>query len=139
MSSEEVIIVSACLAGVNCNYEGKNCEDASVTQLVKKGRAIMICPEQLGGLTTPRPPAEIKNGRVVTKQGADVTDAFLRGANEVLRIAKKYNCKRAILKSKSPSCGCYKIYNGKFNGSLVEGDGITARLLRENGIEVTNL
>ena len=136
MDSAEIVVVSACLAGVNCNYKGKNSEDASVVQLVKEGRAIMICPEQLGGLATPRCSAEIKDGRAITKGGEDVTEAFLAGASETLNICKKYNCKRAILKSLSPSCGCGKIYSGNFDGVLVDGDGVSAALLKANGIEV---
>ncbi|MCL2318680.1 MAG: DUF523 domain-containing protein [Treponema sp.] len=132
-----MIIVSACLAGLNCNYHGKNSDNSLVTELVKKGRAIMVCPEQLGGLTTPRPPAEIKKGKVITKNGEDITEVFIRGANEVLMICEKYNCKKAILKSNSPSCGCGKIHGGNFDGTLVDGDGITAALLKEHGVEVT--
>jgi len=135
----EKIIVSACLAGINCNYRGRNSENASVAELVMQGRAIIVCPEQLGGLSTPRPPAEIKNGRVFTKEGDDLTEAFRRGANEVLSICKKYGCKKAILKSKSPSCGYGKIRDGNFNGTLMDGNGITAGLLVEHGIEVTAL
>ena len=134
-----LIIVSACLAGINCNYRGGSSENAEVAELVKKGRAIPVCPEQLGGLTTPRPPAEIKNGNVITNEGVDVTEAFRRGAAEVLMVCKKYNCKKAILKSGSPSCGCGKIRNGDFDGTLIDGDGITAALLKEHGIEVTTL
>jgi len=134
-----MIVVSACLAGVNCNYAGTNSEKPQVVKLVEEGKAIIVCPEQLGGLRTPRTPAEIKNGKVFTKDGADVTEAFKRGAGEVLKICKKYNCKKAILKSNSPSCGCGKIYDGNFNGSLVDGDGVTAALLKEHGIEVTAL
>ena len=132
-------LVSACLAGVNCNYEGRNSENSRIVQMVKEGRAVMVCPEQLGGLTTPRTPAEIKNGRVFTNDGEDVTDAFFRGAGEVLAVCKKFNCDKAILKSNSPSCGCCKIYDGNFNNSLVDGDGITAALLKEHGIKVTAL
>jgi len=134
-----MIIVSACLAGVNCNYRGSNSENASIVKLVREGLAVMVCPEQLGGLTTPRPPSEIKNGRVFTKEGADVTEAFLAGANEVLKICKKYGCQKAILKSFSPSCGCGKIRDGNFNGTLTDGDGITAALLKEHGIETSAL
>jgi len=132
-----MIMVSACLAGVNCNYDAANRENASVVKLVKEGRAIMVCPEQLGGLTTPRPPAEISMGRVFTKNGDNITEAFTRGANEVLKICKKYNCHKAILKANSPSCGCGKIYDGNFNGTLVDGDGITAALLKKHGLEVS--
>ena len=133
-----MIVVSACLAGVNCNFRGLNSESAQVTELVKLGKAIMVCPEQLGGLTTPRCPAEIKNGKVITKDGVDVTDAFKRGAHEVLNICRKYNCTEAILKSNSPSCGCGKIADGNFNGTLIDGYGVTAALLKENGIKVKN-
>ena len=132
-----MILVSACLAGVNCNYEGKNSGNSQVVQLVREGRAVMVCPEQLGGLTTPRTPAEIKNGKVFTKDGADVTEAFILGANEVLKICKMFNCEEAILKSNSPSCGCGKIYDGSFSGSLTEGDGVTAALLKAHGIDVS--
>jgi len=131
-----VTLVSACLAGVNCNYRGGNSGNPQIEQMVREGRAVMVCPEQLGGLTTPRTPAEILNEKVFTKDGADVTDAFVHGANEVLAICKKFNCDKAILKSNSPSYGCGKIYDGNFNGSLVNGDGITVALLKENGIEV---
>jgi len=134
-----MIVVSACLAGVNCSYRGRNSENPRIVQMVKEGQAVMVCPEQLAGLTTPRTPAEIKNGKVYTKFGVDVTEAFNRGAGEVLEICKKFNCKKAILKSNSPSCGCGRIYDGNFNGTLVEGDGVTAALLKENGIEVTAL
>lgn len=131
-----MIVVSGCLAGINCNYKGGNKEHKKVVELVKDGKAIVVCPEQLGGLTTPRKPAEIKNGRVITNDDEDVTEAFIKGANEVLSICKKYNCKKAILKSKSPSCGCGIAYDGNFNGTLIEGDGITTKLLKKNEIEV---
>ena len=131
-----MILVSACLVGVNCNYKGKSCLNESVAAMVREGRAIPVCPELLGGLTTPRPPAEIKNERVITKDGDDITDAFLAGANKTLEICQKYNCQKAVLKANSPSCGCGKIYDGNFNGTLVDGKGITARLLIEHGIEV---
>jgi len=132
-----MIVVSACLAGVNCNYKGRSSEVAAVAELVRDGKAIMVCPEQLGGLGTPRVPAEIKDNRVITKTGIDVTEAFVRGADEVLNICKKYHCRKAILKSNSPSCGCGKIYDGNFTGTLIEGNGITAALLMKNGMEVT--
>jgi len=134
-----MIVVSACLAGVNCNYRGKNSENDLVVNLVKEGRALMVCPEQLGGLTTPRPPAEIKNGKVFTVEGADVTEAFNRGAAEVLNVCMKYGCKKAILRAQSPSCGSGKICDGNFNGVLIDGDGVTAALLKKHGIEVTVL
>lgn len=135
-----MILVSACLAGVNCKYDGGNNEKEKVIELVKKGEAILVCPEQLGGLRTPRTPAEIQmiNGvkRVITKDGVDVTKEYERGAKEVLELAKKFNVTKVILKSKSPSCGCGNIYDGTFSNNLVVGNGITASLLIKNGIEV---
>lgn len=132
-----MIIVSACLAGINCNYRGGNSGIPALAELVEQGQAIAVCPEQLGGLSTPRAAAEIQNGRVITKNGDDVTEAFRRGAAEVLKICRKYNCQKAILKANSPSCGCGRIYDGNFNGALVGGDGVTAVLLKEHGIEVS--
>ena len=136
---DKKIIVSACLAGINCNYAGKSNTDPGIVNLVKQGKAILVCPEQLGGLPTPRIPAEIKDGKVVNKAGEDVTRQFYRGAHEALKIAKMVNSKEAILKSRSPSCGVGKIYDGTFSGTLTDGDGIFAALLKENGIEVRNI
>lgn len=133
---KDMIIVSACLAGVNCNYKGSNKENEKVVKLVKKGEAIIVCPEQFGGLVTPRKPAEIRNGKVITTDNEDVTEAFEKGANEVLNICKKYNCTKAILRAKSPSCGCGEIFDGSFSDKLIKGDGVTAKLLKKNGIEV---
>jgi uncharacterized protein YbbK (DUF523 family) len=131
-----MIVVSACLAGINCNYKASNKENQNITKLVSQGKAIPICPEQLGGLPTPRKPAEIKENRVVTIDNQDVTEAFEKGAREVLKICQKHNCTTAILKSKSPSCGCNLIYNGEFNNTLISGDGITTKLLKQNSIKV---
>ena len=131
-----MIIVSACLAGINCRFDGRNNENKEIVKLVNEGKAIPVCPEQLGGLSTPRKPCEIKNGRVINEDKEDVTEYFINGANKVLKICEKYNCKKAILKSKSPSCGSDKIFNGEFNGVSIDGDGITTMLLKENGIEV---
>ena len=131
-----MILVSACLCGINCKYNGKNNYNEEVFKLVKDGFAIPVCPEQLGGLTTPRIPSEIKDGRVINKEGIDVTDNFIKGANEVLELCKKLNITKVILKSKSPSCGKGKIYNGNFDGTLVEGNGILTEILLKNNIEV---
>ena len=131
-----MILVSACLCGINCKYNGKNNYNEEVFKLVKDGLAIPVCPEQLGGLTTPRIPSEIKDGRVINKEGIDVTDNFIKGANEVLELCKKLNITKVILKSKSPSCGKGKIYNGNFDGTLVEGNGILTEILLKNNIEV---
>lgn len=135
-----MILVSSCLAGINCKYNGGNNYNEKVFNLVKEGKAIPVCAEQLGGLTTPRVASEIKyiDGKryVINKAGEDVTEQFEKGANEILDLAKKLNITKAILKAKSPSCGKGKIYNGEFNGGLIQGNGILAELLIENGIEV---
>lgn len=131
-----MVLVSACLVGVNCKYNGGNNYNEKIMELVKNGEAILVCPEQLGGLTTPRNPSEISNGKVIMNNGHDVTSNFNRGAKEVLELAKRLNIKKAILKSKSPSCGHGLIYDGTFSGKKIIGNGITAQLLIDNGIEV---
>lgn len=135
-----MILVSACLAGINCKYNGENNYNKKIFELVKNGKAIPICPEQLGGLATPRLPAEIKiiDGKtcVINNKGEDVTDNFQRGAQEVLKLANKLNIDNVILQARSPSCGKEKIYNGNFEKKLIDGNGITAQLLIENGIKV---
>jgi uncharacterized protein YbbK (DUF523 family) len=131
-----MIIVSACLAGIKCRYDGKDNSNEKVIDLVKQGLAIPICPEQLGGLPTPRIPAEICKKQVLSKDGIDLTHNFDKGADETMRIAKLINCKKAILKQRSPSCGFGKIYDGTFSGEVITGNGITAILFRENGIKI---
>ena len=128
-------IVSACLAGVKCRYNGSSCDNKQVIELVKQGKVILVCPEQLAGLTTPRPPVEIKNNKVFTKDKKDLTRDFQKGAEEALKIVKLYNCKEAILKAKSPSCGCGKIYDGNFTGKLIDGNGVFTKLLKKQGIK----
>lgn len=132
-----MLIVSACLAGFPCRYDGKKAINTAVQQLVKEGKAIPVCPEQLGGLPTPRLPAEMKAGKVINSGGNDVTEAFEKGAAVVLEIAKQYGCTDALLKARSPSCGKGRIYDGSFSGILIEGNGKTADLLMRNGITVT--
>lgn len=129
-------IVSACLAGIKCRWDGEARPCKKVIELVKSGEAIPICPEQLGGLTTPRIPSEQKGNKFFDKNGKDVTEQFEKGAREALAVAKLYNCNEAILKSKSPSCGSCKIYDGSFSGELTEGDGSFAKILKENNIRV---
>ena len=129
-------IVSACLCGINCKYNGRNNLNPAVLKLVKEGKAIPVCPEQLGGLPTPRIPSERKDGKVINKEGIDVTKNFQDGANEVLKLCKELNIKTCILKSKSPSCGYGEIYDGNFNGTLVKGNGVLTDMLIDNGIEV---
>lgn len=132
------ILVSACLLGVDCRYCGTACPGEGVKDLIGRYRLIPVCPEQLGGLPTPRPPAEIRDGKVVTASGDDVTEAFCRGANEALKLAELFHCRCAILKSRSPSCGFGQIYDGTFSGKLVPGNGITANLLHKAGLTVLN-
>lgn len=134
-------IVSSCLAGINCRYNGKSYENEYIVNLVNKGKAIPLCPEVLGGLSTPRPPSEIiidENGKkkVVTNEGIDITKEFLLGGEKFLKVAKALGINKAILKSKSPSCGHNCIYDGSFSGNLIKGNGITCDLLLENGIKV---
>ena len=134
-----MMIVSACLAGFPCRYDGKARPCAQVVELVRAGKAIPVCPEQLGGLPTPRTSCEIRDGRVVDAEGYDRTEAVRRGARAVLRIAQTYGATEALLQSRSPSCGSGWIYDGSFTKTLTAGDGVTARLLKENGIQVTAL
>lgn len=143
---DELLLVSACLAGLRTRHDGCAAADERVQALVREGRAIPICPEQLGGLSTPRRPAEIRGGdgadvldgraRVVNQAGEDVTEAFLRGAEETLRLAHLAGARRAILKARSPSCGAGVIYDGTFSGARRPGDGVTTALLRREGVVV---
>lgn len=129
-------IVSACLCGEKTRYDGKSSISHNIKKLVAEGKAIMVCPEVLGGLKVPRLPCEIKNGRVINITSDDKTENFVEGAIKTLEIAKKYNIKKALLKEKSPSCGSKFIYDGTFSKNLIPGEGITTRLLRLNEIEV---
>jgi len=132
-----MILVSACLLGVNCQYNGESDFTKELLEFLKnKGEFIAVCPEVLGGLPIPRDGAEIVGGKVKTAKGKDVTKEFLSGAEKVLKIAKENNVDLAILKAKSPSCGVSTIYDGTFSRKLIKGDGITAALLRKNGIKV---
>lgn len=130
------ILVSACLLGINCRYDGSGFLNSELKTLLDSHCVIPICPEIYGGLSTPRPQAEISNGKVLSISGEDVTDKFYKGAEETLKLAKLFGCKLAILKERSPSCGCGTIYDGSFSGTLVSGNGITAELLMRNGIKV---
>ena len=128
-------IVSSCLAGIPCRYDGTCKKNEYVLSLVENGLAIPMCPEVLGGLSIPRDPAEIVDGRVITINGLDVSDNYKTGAYKVLDYCKKHNIKKAILMDKSPSCGL-RVYDGTFSGKLIDKKGITASLLIDNGIEV---
>ena len=129
-------VISACLAGVECRYDGKGKPNSKIMNLVKEGKAILVCPEQLGGLPTPRTPAEQKGDKVLNTKGEDVTEEFNKGAEEALKIAKLAGCTNAILKAKSPSCGYGKVYDGSFTGTLKEGNGVFAELLKKNGFDI---
>lgn len=129
-------IVSACLCGENTRYDGKTSLSPKIKELVEEGRAIMCCPELLGGLEVPRFPCEIKESKVVNSKGEDKTQQFADGALKTLEAAQRYHIKKAILKEKSPSCGSNYIYDGTFSRTLISGEGITAKMLRLNGIEV---
>lgn len=119
-----------------CRWDGAEKSNAAVIQLVREGKAIPVCPEQLGGLSTPRAPSERFGDGVINREGQDVTREFRLGAEIVLAIARKYGCEEAILKAYSPSCGKGIIYDGSFTGTKIEGDGITAEILMEHGIKV---
>ena len=136
MSNDEKILISACLAGVNCKYNGGNNSNEKIKKLIKEQNVILVCPEQLGGLTTPRDPAERLNSKVITSASKDVTANFQRGAEETLKLVKEYNIKKAILKSRSPSCGKSQTYDGTFSHTLINRPGITAELLLKNGVEI---
>ena len=132
----ENILVSACLLGVSCRYDGKSKPNENVIALKDRYNIIPVCPEIMGGLPTPRKASEIQGCQVVMGDGTNVTKEYRKGAEEVLRLCRLFECKRAVLKEKSPSCGCGKVYDGTFSGKLIDGNGITAKLLMENGIEV---
>ncbi len=141
-----MFLVSACLAGFNTRYDGKNSEDKRIVDLVLSGKAIPVCPEQLGGLPTPRPPLQFMKGDgkavleqgdvVVYENGTDYTDHLIRGAEEVLRIADMFKIKKAIFKDGSPSCGVTYVW---VSGEKQAGKGITTWLLEKNGVEVKTI
>jgi uncharacterized protein YbbK (DUF523 family) len=143
---EGPILVSACLAGQACRHDGSANKDDEVGRLAAEGRAVLVCPEQDGGLPTPRPAAEIVGGdgadvlagraRVLTRNGTDVTEQYLTGARVALEAARRAGATTAILKARSPSCGKGCIYDGSFTRATRIGDGVTAALLRAEGIEV---
>ena len=131
------ILVSACLIGQPCRFDGASKPCSAIVEYAKRHAVVSICPEQLGGLPTPRVPSEIRrDGRVVDKRGVDRTEAFDKGAAAAVRIARKHGCKQAVLKARSPSCGIGEVYDGTFSGTLVAGDGKAACALRKAGVAV---
>jgi len=130
------ILVSACLLGVECRYNGGGELHQGVYSLTEIANLIPVCPEIYGGLSTPREPAEQVGNRIITIKGADVTEQYQKGAKEALRLATLFGCVCALLKERSPSCGRGEIYDGTFSGSLISGNGVCAALLEKNGIPV---
>ena len=132
------ILVSRCLLGEPCRYDGKSKPVEALLTLERQGHILVpVCPEEDGGLPTPRPPAEIQeDGRVVNRLGIDMTAEYTAGAYHALRLAREHGCTVAVLKEKSPSCGSGRIYDGSFSGTLTDGFGVTAQLLRREGIRV---
>lgn len=141
-----MIMISACLCGINCKYDGSNNANTFFMDLLSRNLVLPVCPEQLGGLPTPRPPCEILGGdgaavlagtaRVLAQDGRDFSAEFVRAAHETLHIAQLAGLETAVLKSNSPSCGVCRIYDGSFTHAVVSGDGVTTALLRQHGIAV---
>lgn len=130
------ILVSACLLGEKCRYDGSGKMLEELKEAYPGDTLVPVCPELLGGLPAPRTPAERIGDRILTKTGEDVTEEYRKGAGEVLKLAHDYNCRMVVLKERSPSCGYGRIYDGSFTGRLIDGSGVTAELLAEHGIRV---
>ncbi|MGG4547775.1 DUF523 domain-containing protein [Rossellomorea marisflavi] len=141
-----MLVVSACLAGMKVRYNGTDCLEDVIGEMVRSGKAVTVCPEILGGFQTPREPAEIQGGtgedvldgtaRVVDRSGADVTEQYIAGAIETLGICQNMGATEIVLKENSPSCGSSMIYNGDFSGEKIQGEGVTTALLKRHGIKV---
>lgn len=129
-------LASACLCGVPCRYDGKPATVPHLAELHRRGLALAVCPEIDGGLSAPRPPCELRGGRVVTRDGIDLTEQFQAGAAHALKLALEHGIRFAILKENSPSCGSTMIYDGSFSGQRIPGQGVTAALMRERGVRV---
>ena len=136
-----MILVSACLLGLDCRYDGGDNKIEELLEFLSDKNYLPVCPEQMGGLTTPRDPAEItvaSERKVVTSSGEDVTSQFLKGANETLKLKNLTGASYAILKARSPSCGSKQIYDGSFTKVLIQGQGLTSELLRQHDVKVYN-
>ena len=138
MEQKTKLLISACLLGAACRYDGKSVPlpAETITALNEKYALVPVCPEQLGGLPTPRDPSERCGGAVVSRSGGDVTAQYARGAQQALYLAETLGCRAALLKERSPSCGNGEIYDGTFSHTLVPGDGVTAQLLKAHGVTV---
>ncbi|RSD26880.1 DUF523 domain-containing protein [Mesobacillus subterraneus] len=143
-----MILVSSCLAGLEVRYNGTHCLNSKIRQMIAENKAVAVCPELLGGFSTPREPAEIVGGdgndvldmkaKVIERSGRDVTELYIKGAYNTLRIAQELQVDTVVLKEFSPSCGSSSIYNGEFQGKKISGDGVNAALLKRNGIKVVS-
>lgn len=131
-----LLLISACLAGKNCRYDASSATLSCLAELREHYELIEVCPEQLGGLSTPRPCAELVKERVLTKDALDFTEQFLSGAKKALLIAQLQACNIALLMERSPSCGSHTVYDGTFSGTLIEGEGVFAHLLRQMGFAI---
>lgn len=135
-NKEMKILVSACLLGVSCRYDGGDNEIPQLAAIGQEAELIPFCPEIYGGLPTPREPSERSGERVISKSGVDVSEQFTKGAREAARVAQLLGCKAAILKERSPSCGTHQIYDGTFSSMRIPGSGVTAERLRQEGIQL---
>lgn len=144
-----MIAISACLAGIPCRYDGKSKPNASCRAALLANGALLVCPECMGGLPTPRPPAELPGGSaqdvlegkkpIINREGQDVTQAYLAGAQRLLELCQRQGVDEVWLKAKSPACGCGSVYDGSYSGRLVDGDGLAASLLKRHGIRVVSI
>ena len=132
------LLISACLLGFDCKYSGGNnvLNEDTLCALQEKWTLMPVCPETAGGLGIPRDPSERSGGKVISCRGADVTEAFTKGAETACRLCERFGCRTALLKERSPSCGIGEIYDGSFSGTVIEGDGLTAEQLRRLGIRL---
>lgn len=135
-AEKEKLLVSACLLGTPCRYDGRMKKSDAVCALAERYELVPVCPEEAGGLPTPRTPSERRDGRVFMRDGRDVTEEYRRGAEHALEVFRCAGCCAAVLKARSPACGCGAVYDGTFSGTLVPGDGVAAELLRANGVRV---
>lgn len=131
-----LLLASACLCGQACRYNGTACPDERLLRLKELGLVLAVCPEEMGGLSTPRSPCERRHGRVFGETGIDVTEAFEAGAAKVLALAREHGIRLAVMKERSPSCGVTQIYDGSFSGRRIPGQGVTTQLLQAHGITV---